>query len=331
MRRWGRIPLLVGLLGMAACGATADGPSTLPLRFLRDVAMPGRAARFDYQDVDVDGRRLYIAHLAAGDVAVVDLDALTPVGTVPGVADVHGVRLAPDLHRVFATATGTDEVVAIDTGSQRIIGRAGTGRFPDGVGYDPVKHLVAVSNKDDGSETVLDASTLRPLRTVRLGKEVGNVIYDPPAGGMLAAVRPPDELVAFDAASGAVTGRISLPGCDGAHGVSVDPSGQRAFVACENNARLAVVDMANRRQLALEAVGSDPDVLAFDGGLGRLYVAAESGVVTAFAVDGPELRKLGQGRLATKAHTVAVDPRTHHVFFPLENVDGHPVLRVMQP
>jgi DNA-binding beta-propeller fold protein YncE len=293
--------------------------------------MPGPAVRFDYQDVDADARRLYVAHLGANDVDVVDLDRLEPVGTITGLAEVHGVRLAPDLHRVFATATGTDEVVSIDTTSQRIVGRAPTGRFPDGVGYDPVNHLVAVSNKDDGSETVLDAATLRPLRTVRLGKEVGNVTHDASSGAMLAAARPPDELVAFDAASGTVTGRIPLPGCDGAHGVSVDAPSRRAFVACENNARLAIIDLAARRQLATEAVGSDPDVLAFDPGLGRLYVAAESGVVTAFAVDGQGVRKLGAGRLAAKAHTVAVDPRTHDVFFPLENVHGHPVLRVMRP
>jgi hypothetical protein len=31
------------------------------------------------------------------------------------------------------------------------------------------------------------------------------------------------------------------------------------------------------------------------------------------------------------AHTVSVDPMTHLVYFPLENVEGHPLLRIMQP
>jgi hypothetical protein len=30
-----------------------------------------------------------------------------------------------------------------------------------------------------------------------------------------------------------------------------------------------------------------------------------------------------------RAHTVSVDPRTHLVYFPLENVAGHPLLRIM--
>jgi hypothetical protein len=31
------------------------------------------------------------------------------------------------------------------------------------------------------------------------------------------------------------------------------------------------------------------------------------------------------------AHTVGVDPETHLVYFPLQNMDGHPLLRIMKP
>jgi DNA-binding beta-propeller fold protein YncE len=319
------------LLLLSGCGSGGSADPRLPLRLVRDVPLSGPAVRFDYQDVDAGARRLYVAHLGASQVDVFDLDALQPVGAVRGVADVHGVRVAPDLHRLFATATGTDEVVTIDTESLQVIGRAPTGHFPDGLAYDPSNHLLSVSNKNDGSETVLDARTGRVLRTVPLGKEAGNVTDDPTTRTMLVAARPPDELAAFDATTGNVTGRIPLPGCDGAHGVYVDPPSRLAFVACEDNASLAIVDLAAHRELSVQKVGSDPDVLAFDAGLGRLYVAAESGDVTVFAVDGRGVRTLGRGHLAARAHSVSVDPRTHNVFFPLENVGGHPVLRVMQP
>ena len=73
-----------------------------------------------------------------------------------------------------------------------------------------------------------------------------------------------------------------------------------------------------------------PDVVAFDSGLGRLYVSAESGTVTVFEENKHDLRKLGQFHLP-HAHTVAVDPKSHLVYFPLENVDGHPLLRIMKP
>ncbi len=31
------------------------------------------------------------------------------------------------------------------------------------------------------------------------------------------------------------------------------------------------------------------------------------------------------------AHSVRVDPKTHLVYFPLENVNGRPVLTIMEP
>ena len=74
------------------------------------------------------------------------------------------------------------------------------------------------------------------------------------------------------------------------------------------------------------------DVLAFDRSLRRLYVAAESGVVTVAGEHGRRLTKLGQGWLAANAHTAAVDPATHIVYFPLESgTAGGPELRIMKP
>jgi DNA-binding beta-propeller fold protein YncE len=77
-------------------------------------------------------------------------------------------------------------------------------------------------------------------------------------------------------------------------------------------------------------VGSGPDVLAFDPALGRLYVAAESGVVAVFEERSRSLVALGWYR-APGAHSVAVDPLTHRVYLPLANVQGHPLLRVLEP
>jgi len=43
------------------------------------------------------------------------------------------------------------------------------------------------------------------------------------------------------------------------------------------------------------------------------------------------LVKIGESRLAPGAHSVAVNLQTHDVYFPLQNVGGRPVLRVMRP
>jgi len=79
-------------------------------------------------------------------------------------------------------------------------------------------------------------------------------------------------------------------------------------------------------------VGSAPDVLAYDSSKRRLYVSAESGVVAVFAETATSARPLGKAFLATEAHTVAVDQKTHLVYFPLQNgTNGSPQLLIMRP
>ncbi len=82
---------------------------------------------------------------------------------------------------------------------------------------------------------------------------------------------------------------------------------------------------------AIHSVGADPDVLAFDKGFSRLYVSAESGIITIFDERGHSLEKVGEGFFAANAHSVAVDSSTHRVYFPLQNVGGKPVLRIAVP
>jgi len=103
-------------------------------------------------------------------------------------------------------------------------------------------------------------------------------------------------------------------------------------VACDGNAMLLTLDLTRMQFTGGSPVGDNPDVLALDSSLHRLYVAAESGIVSVFAERGGRAEKLGQAFLATKAHSVAVDPETHLVYFPLERgTSGRPELLIMKP
>ncbi len=64
-------------------------------------------------------------------------------------------------------------------------------------------------------------------------------------------------------------------------------------------------------------------------GLLRLYVASESGSLAVYET-GAALQSLGQYR-APHSHTVAVDPGTHRVYLPLQDIEGKPVLRILEP
>jgi DNA-binding beta-propeller fold protein YncE len=325
------VALFLAAVAGIALAATRATDAALPLAHVADVRLPGEASRFDYQSLDPSRNRLYIAHMGDGTVVVFDVRRRRVVREVEDVDDAHGVLAVPKLGRVFAAATGSHELVTIRERDSRVIARAPAGDYPDGVAYAPSTGDVFVSDEHGGAEIVVGAKSGRRLGAVELGGDAGNVQYDPASRRILVGVQSKNELAVIDPARRRVVARHALPGCDGSHGLHLDPPRRLAFVACEGNAKLLVFDLKRGRVTATFDVGDDPDVLDFDTSLRRLYVAAESGEVAVFQERHRSLRKLGQAKLADNAHSVAVDPRTHLVYFPLENVDGKPVLWIMRP
>ena len=102
---------------------TEGSPGNLPLRTLSDVPLTGDATRLDYQSLDSDNGRLYIAHLGSDLMIVFDVNKQTVIGDVKDLKRVHGVLAVPELHRVYASATGTNELAVIDDQTLQIIAR----------------------------------------------------------------------------------------------------------------------------------------------------------------------------------------------------------------
>ncbi len=68
-------------------------------------------------------------------MAVFDVDKETLVGNVKDLQRVPGVLAVPELHRVYASATGSNELAVIDDSTLQIIARAPAGDYPDGIAY----------------------------------------------------------------------------------------------------------------------------------------------------------------------------------------------------
>jgi DNA-binding beta-propeller fold protein YncE len=316
-----------------ACNTSSEGQELSAGRILKqvaDVPMPGPAVRFDYQSLDAEHGRLYIAHMNADQLVVFDTGKRQVVANLDGFKRVHGVIAIPEIGRVYASVTGEHHVAAVDMTSLKTIATSGPVTYPDGLAYAPATKRVFVSDEHGGMDAVVDTESNTLLTNIPLGGGAGNTVYDPGSGHILVAVHGVNELVAIDPAAMKIIGRYPLPGIKNPHGMALDIASRRAFIAGEENHSLAVFDLKAMKLLSVYQVGDDPDVLAFDPGLKRLYVSAESGTVSVFQEGDQNLTSLGQFNMP-HAHTVAVDPKTHLVYFPLENVGGHPLLRIMQP
>src|SRR2546430_16292168 len=111
--------LIVSLL--AGCSLGAKAAQASPFHVIRDIPLNGGTSRFDYQSLDQQAHRLYIAHLGAGLVTVFDTQAGTVVGDVSGVKGAHGVLALPALGRVYASATSVNQVAVIDMQSLSVV------------------------------------------------------------------------------------------------------------------------------------------------------------------------------------------------------------------
>jgi YVTN family beta-propeller protein len=324
---------LLAAAGLGGPGvAAAAGPSTaLPLALEQDVPLPGDSSRFDYESYDAGRHRMFIAHLGQSEVLVFDTRSRQVVARIGGLRHVHGVLAIPELGRVYASATGTDEVVAIDADSLTQVARVPGGTYPDGMAYAPQSGKLYVSDETGETETVIDVRSNRRIATIPLGGEVGNTQYDPVSRHIFVNVQSRRQLAEIDPATDQVIARIDLPGARGNHGLLIDPDLRLAFIGCDGNDRLLVLDLRSRRVTGVQPVGSEPDVLAYDAALGLIYVASESGTLSMFKLAGQRAEKLAQGALAPDAHVVAVDPETHLAYFPIRNLGGRPVLRIMRP
>lgn len=324
--------LLVTACGAGTTGATpSSNAQALGLAPVADVALPGSSSRLDYQSLDAQTHRLYIAHLDASQVIVVDTMTQQVRDVIPDLSEVHGVLAVPQLSRVYASATGTNQVAIIDAETGKVLARTAGGNYPDGLAYDPDDGKVFVSDETGGTVTVVNTQANQTVATIDAGGEVGNTQYDPGSHRIFSAVQSRNQLVAIDPATDRIVARYDLADCKHPHGLAIDAPQRVAFIACDENARLLVFDLQSLRVTGQQTVGDSPDVLALDEGPHRLYVAAESGVLAVFQEQGTTLKKLGQAFLAPNAHTVAVDQQSHRVYQPLENVKGKPVLRIMAP
>ena len=321
------LPLLFMSLLPAAAGAATP---PLPLAVRAEVPLPGRTTRFDYQSEDSVTGRLFISHMGDGTLLVFDTHTNQVLKELRSFPVDTGVTAVPSLGRVYVSVTGSGEVAVVDAKSFEVLARIPAGKFPDGSAYVPALGRLYVSDEAGEEEVVIDTQANKRLASIPLGGEAGMTAYDSMSGHIFVNVQTRRSLDEIDPKTDEIIDLIPLPpSCDHNHGLLLDVAGRLAFIACDGNARLLVLDLKSRKVLSVQEVGEEPDVMALDTKRGLLYVAGERGVLSLFKIEDQGLTKLGEGFVGENAHTISVDSDTGLVYLPIRNSNGRPLLKVM--
>src|SRR5713226_3380793 len=136
-----------------------------PLRLVQVIEMPNVKGRIDHMDVDVKGKRLFVAGLENGSLEVVDLQAGKWFKSIPGFKKTQGVAYVPSLNKVFV-ASGDDGMLRVFRGDTLdLLDAIKLDLGPNRVAYDPHRKLLYVgyggkdAGKDYGQVGVIDAKT----------------------------------------------------------------------------------------------------------------------------------------------------------------------------
>lgn len=349
--------VLMALISVTACAqerlrSGAGTPAILRLfKHVGDFPLGKATSRMDYQSLDPVAHRLYIAGMGAGKLLVFDTEHNNLAASLSGFPKVTGVLAVPDLHDVYASvpgaglvpslsmalgmvglSSGHSAIVIVDASTLHEIARLPGGVFPDGIAYDLKDRRIFVSDERGSAVSVIDADSNRLIAHIAPGGEVGNVRYDPITDKIYAPIQSRNELAVIDPANLKIIVHYALAGGEHPHGLAIATGHAIGYVACDGNDRLLTVDLATGKVFDNQPVAHDPDVLAIDPQTRRLYVASESGKLSTFDIAwATRPRSLGDVFIGHGAHSVAVDPASHRLYFPLADVDGHSVLRVLVP
>jgi DNA-binding beta-propeller fold protein YncE len=268
-------------------------------------AKPG----FDHADVYTRpaGGRMYVAHTGADRIDVFDCERGSFLHSLDGHPGVAGVLVDSARDVMLATDRGAARLSVYRASDETRIGDVPVGPRPNAVALDT--HEMRAYTFDLGepigvgcSSTVVDLATRAVVARIELPGRPRWAVYDASTRAVYANISDPACIVVIDTAAKKIARRIPVPSA-GPHGLALVDE----VLFCATDAgELVVLDLAGavRAQLRL---GGVPDVVMYDGDLGRLYVAIGTpGIVQSF--DSKSLRPIETVATEEGAHTIGWDP-----------------------
>lgn len=321
--------LLCGvLLSTGLLAAVASGPT---LRKIASFDLPGPGGkRFDYLAIDDDDHYLFSAHLGAEQTYVIDLRTNRVIATVTDTPGVEGIEYVPELKKFYTSNAHDNTIGVVDLKQMKVIKKLKTESKPDGSAYAAPFHTLYVSDERGKAVAVVDVRTDEIITTLRLDSETGMPQYDPVARLIYVDLQDQNIFAVIDPATNKVIGRYGVGRCRGNHGMAIDQDHHRAFLSCEENDLMTVFDLDKHAPIEFLPLASGPDVIKFDPGLGRIYVACYSGSISVFRQDDADhYRKVEDFRVQHAVHSLAIDLSNHRVYAPEQEENGKGVAKMV--
>jgi DNA-binding beta-propeller fold protein YncE len=298
------------ILALPSAAAAQNVEGAGPYRILKTVRAGGEGG-FDYVNVDVEGRRLYIARRGNGArITVVDLDSLQPVGEIPN-TNAHGAVVDPKTNHGFASSK---PVLMFDAKTLQPIKTIDVQGNPDGIYFDAPNQRVYVLSHIAPTATVIDAKDGSIVATIDLGGAPEQMASDG-RGHLYVDVEDKHNVAVLDAKTLAVTAHYDLADQGGVcAGLAVDGRTRVVFAACRNPQNMVMLNADSGKILNALPLGRGTDGAVFNPATMEAFSSNVDGTLTVVKENGPSSFAVEQVlKTMPSAKTMALDTKTNHL------------------
>lgn len=317
-----------GILAFACLGATPANSQATGYRVLRRTVIGGEGG-WDYLSVDPENRRLYVSH--STKVEVLDVDSHERVGEIPNLQGVHGVIVVPSKGRGITSNGRNNSATIFDCKTLAVIAEVPAGKNPDALFYDAFSDRVYIFNHSGGDATVVNLSEAKVTGTMVLGGTAVEAGASDGKGTIFVNLEDTHEVVSFDTQTLTVKNRWKLSPGEEPTGLAIDTETHRLFSVCHNE-RMIILDSDNGKVVSQMPIGKRVDGVVFDPSSRRVFSSNGEGTVTIVEeISANEFMVIETVRTEPGARTIALDPKTHHVFVSTAQYDRAPAPTTENP
>jgi DNA-binding beta-propeller fold protein YncE len=312
----------IQLLLLFGCGALAGAQSVaFKYSVVNKIPVPGDGG-WDCLTVDDSMDRAFVSH--ANKVQVVDLGTGKLLGTISGTKGAHGIALAPDLEKGFVNDEKDSSVTVFDLRTLVTLGKISvTGRNPDAILYDPSERRIFAFNSGSANATAIDARADTVLATIPLDGQPGSATTNG-RGTLYVNVEDQDQIDVLDSKSLKRTQNFSIAPGHGPTGIAMDTASGRLFITCANK-KMIVADALEKKVVTTLPIGEHADGVAFDPSQKQAFSANGEGTLTIVQEEGRNDFNVIYTVVTQKGtRTLAVNPKTHHLYLPMAEFDPAP-------
>ncbi len=269
---------LTALLFLVAPISRVNAQDKESLHLVQTIPMPNVKGRIDHMDVDVKGKRLFVAGLENGSLEVVDLRAGKWSRSIPGFKKTQGVAYVPSLNKVFV-ASGDDGMLRVfrgDTLDLLVAIKLDLG--PNRVAYDPERKLLYVgyggkeAGKDYGEVGIIDAKTDRHLGDIKVAAHPAELLLDQSGKTLFVFVSAASRVQVIDTSKRAVVSTWPLSSQRNGDG-AFDEKTHRLFIGTRTPPQVIAMDSQTGKEIANLPTVEGMDGVYFDAAQKRVYVS----------------------------------------------------------